>query len=59
MLARTEAVFSRLLETIPAMKGLAAVSSEPSPLPMMKMAAQKPPNDLALMAGMEIMAPRA
>lgn len=41
-----------------AMYGFAAVSREPRPLPMTKMAAQKPPNDSALMAGMARIAPR-
>jgi hypothetical protein len=41
------------------MKGLAAVSSEPSPLPIMKMDMQKPANDLALIHGIAINAPIA
>ena len=36
---------------------MAAVSRAPSPLPMMKMAAQKPPNDLASMHGQATRAP--
>lgn len=41
------------------MKGLAAVSSDPKPLPIMKMEAQKPPKDLALIHGIAIKAPAA
>lgn len=41
------------------MNGLAAVSSDPRPFPIIKMEAQKPPNDLALMQGMAMRAPTA
>lgn len=44
---------------VPVMKGLAAVSRLPRPLPMMKMHAQNPPKLLALMAGMQRSAPMA
>jgi hypothetical protein len=40
-----------------AMYGLAAVSREPRPFPMMKMQAQKPPNECSLMAGIARRAP--
>lgn len=40
------------------MYGFAAVSSEPSPLPMMKIQMQKPANDLLMMAGIASSAPR-
>jgi hypothetical protein len=40
------------------MYGLAAVSSEPRPLPMMKMHTQKPANEWWMMAGMASSAPR-
>jgi hypothetical protein len=39
------------------MYGFAAVSSEPSPLPMIKMHTQKPGNDEANSAGMASSAP--
>ena len=39
--------------------GFAAVSREPSPFPIMKMAAQKPPKDLCRMQGHAINAPMA
>jgi hypothetical protein len=41
------------------MNGLAAVSRDPKPLPIMKIAAQKPPKDFALIQGMAIRAPIA
>ncbi len=43
---------------LPVMYGFAAVSRDPSPLPMMKMQTQKPEKDSALMAGMARRAPR-
>lgn len=42
----------------PVMYGLAAVSSEPRPLPMTKMQAQKPAKEWLMMAGMASSAPR-
>ena len=39
------------------MYGLAAVSKEPSPFPMIKMAAQNPPKDRARMQGQATNAP--
>lgn len=42
---------------LPVMYGFAAVSREPSPLPMTKMAIQKPAKDLARMQGNAISAP--
>jgi hypothetical protein len=47
------------LVCLPVIKGFAAVSRDPSPFPIMKMAAQKPPKDLALIHGIEIKAPMA
>jgi hypothetical protein len=41
------------------MKGLAAVSSDPRPFPIIKMQAQKPPNDFCFKAAMARSAPRA
>lgn len=41
-----------------AMYGLAAVSSDPRPFPMIKMQAQKPPNECCLIAGIARRAPR-
>lgn len=41
------------------MYGFAAVSRDPSPFPMMKIAAQKPPNDLYRMQGHATKAPMA
>jgi hypothetical protein len=41
------------------MNGLAAVSSDPSPFPMMKMDMQKPAKDFALIHGIAINAPTA
>ena len=52
-------VYDRRWTDLPVMKGLAAVSSEPSPLPIMKMDMQKPANDLALIHGIAINAPTA
>ena len=43
----------------PVIKGLAAVSSDPRPFPIMKIHAQKPPNDFCFKAAMARSAPRA
>jgi len=44
-------------EDAPPMYGFAAVSSEPRPLPIMKMHTQKPANEWLMMAGMASSAP--
>jgi hypothetical protein len=49
----------RIMMNSPVMKGLAAVSREPRPFPMIKIDAQKPPNDFALIQGIAIKAPTA
>lgn len=47
------------MNKVPVINGLAAVSSEPRPLPIIKIEAQKPPKDLALMQGIAISEPTA
>ena len=49
----------RIMMNLPVMNGFAAVSREPRPFPMMKIDAQKPPNDFALIQGIAIKAPTA
>ena len=45
------------LEDLPVIYGFAAVSRDPRPLPMTKMAIQNPANDFARMQGNAISAP--